>query len=47
VAQEALVSGRSVYELVLYKGLLTKEQLDDILQPDKLTAPRALMPSRD
>jgi aspartate ammonia-lyase len=47
VAQEALVSGRSVYELVLSKGLLTKDQLDDILQPAKLTAPRALMANRD
>ncbi|HYD60142.1 MAG TPA: aspartate ammonia-lyase [Noviherbaspirillum sp.] len=40
VAQEALASGSSVYDLVLSKGLLTKSQLDDILQPAKLTAPR-------
>lgn len=42
VAQEALITGHSVYDLVLQKGLLTKEQLDDILQPAMLTQPRAL-----
>jgi aspartate ammonia-lyase len=47
VAQEALMSGRSVYDLVLAKGLLTKDQLDEILQPEMLTAPRALMPARE
>lgn len=46
VAQEALSSGRSVYELVLAKGLLTKEQLDEILQPDVLTQPRAFTSRR-
>ncbi|MBI1989356.1 MAG: aspartate ammonia-lyase [Betaproteobacteria bacterium] len=40
VAQEALASGRSVYALVLEKGLLSKEQLDDILRPENLTQPR-------
>ncbi|MES2537252.1 MAG: aspartate ammonia-lyase [Pseudomonadota bacterium] len=43
VAQEALASGKSVYELVLEKGLLTKEQLDEILQPAMLTRPRPRM----
>jgi len=45
VAQEALASGRSVYALVLEKGLLSKEQLDDILRPENLTQPR-YMPLR-
>ncbi|WP_334189655.1 aspartate ammonia-lyase [Noviherbaspirillum sp.] len=40
VAREALESGRSVYELVLEKGLLTRQELDDILQPSMLTRPR-------
>ena len=40
LAQEALTSGRSVYELVLEKRLLTPEELADILQPDMLTKPR-------
>jgi len=42
VAQEALASGRSVYELVLAKGLLTREKLDEILKPEILTAPRPI-----
>jgi aspartate ammonia-lyase len=42
IAQEALVTGRSVYDLVLAKKLLTPEQLDQILQPDVLTRPRAI-----
>jgi aspartate ammonia-lyase len=47
VAQEALLHDRSVYELVLEKGLLSKEQLDEILRPEVLTRPRALIPARD
>ena len=40
VAREALRSGRSVTELVLEKGLMTREELDKALRPDVLTAPR-------
>ena len=47
VAQEALLTGKSVYELVLEKKLLSKEQLDDILQPAVLTKPRLILPSRE
>ena len=39
VAKEALENGRSVYELVLEKQLLTKEQLDKILDPDNMIKP--------
>jgi aspartate ammonia-lyase len=39
VAQEALASGNSVYQIVLDKGLLTKAQLDDILRPETMTHP--------
>ncbi len=42
VAREALESGRGVAELVLAKGLLTKEQLDTILRPENLTRPHGL-----
>jgi aspartate ammonia-lyase len=42
IAQEALSSGRSVYELVLERKLLTKAALDDLLAPDRLTQPRAV-----
>ncbi|MFZ5877917.1 MAG: aspartate ammonia-lyase [Chloroflexota bacterium] len=40
VAKEALSTGRSVAEVVLARGLLTREQLDDILRPEVLTQPR-------
>jgi aspartate ammonia-lyase len=39
VAQEAHATGRSVYALVLEKGLLSKEKLDEILKPEALTRP--------
>jgi aspartate ammonia-lyase len=41
IAREAQESGASVYALVLSKGLLTKEQLDEIMRPEALTQPRA------
>ena len=44
VAKEAHETGRSVYDLVLEKGWLTKAQLDEILQPEVLTRPRYLGP---
>jgi aspartate ammonia-lyase len=47
VAQEALSTGRSVYELVLEKKLLSKEKLDEILQPAVLTQPRPQLASRE
>src|SRR3984893_5709282 len=47
VAHEALLTGRSVYDLVLEKKLLSKEKLDDILQPAVLTKPRLILPSRE
>ena len=37
VAREALETGLSVYELVLEKKLLTKDQLDTLLRPETLT----------
>ncbi|MBS1155571.1 MAG: Aspartate ammonia-lyase [Proteobacteria bacterium] len=40
IAQEALVSGRGVAELVLEKGLLSAEQLAEILKPEVLTRPQ-------
>jgi len=47
VAQQALTTGKSVYELVLEKKLLSKERLDEILQPDVLTRPRPLLAARE
>jgi aspartate ammonia-lyase len=42
IAKEALLTGGSVYDLVLQKGWLTKEKLDDLLSPAKMTDPRQL-----
>jgi aspartate ammonia-lyase len=36
VAKEALDSGRGVYEIVLSRGLLTREQLDEVLDQEKM-----------
>ena len=44
VAQEAHASGRGVYEVVLERGLLSKEVLDSVLQPEILTRPQAIAP---
>ena len=41
IAREALASGRGVYELVMSRGLMTREQLDRALDPEKMTQPRA------
>src|SRR6478609_992923 len=40
VAKEAHDSGKSVYELVLAKGWMSKAELDDVLRPEVLTQPR-------
>src|SRR4051794_9875847 len=45
VAQEAHASGRSVYEVVLEKGLLSKEKLAEVLRPEILTRPQPIMGS--
>ena len=38
VAKEALQTGRSVYDIVLEKGLMTKEKLDAALNPEAMCA---------
>jgi aspartate ammonia-lyase len=40
IAKEALATGGSVYDLVLAKGWLTRERLDDLLKPENMTRPR-------
>ena len=42
IAGLALLSGRSVKELVLEEGLLSEEELGDILAPENMTQPRKL-----
>jgi aspartate ammonia-lyase len=41
IAREALASGRGVYELVMSRGLMTREQLDRALNPETMTQPRS------
>jgi len=43
IAKEALETGRSVYDLVVERGLLSKQVLDEILAPDKMTHPRRIV----
>ena len=40
IAKEALESGRGVFDLVMERKLLTREQLNEVLNPEKMTAPR-------
>jgi fumarate hydratase class II len=38
LAKQALAEGRTVRELALLTGLLTEDQLDEVLQPGRLAA---------
>jgi aspartate ammonia-lyase len=40
VAKQALDSGRGVYDILLEQKLLTREELDRLLNPEAMTAPR-------
>lgn len=42
IAKEALKSGGGVYELVLERKLLSKEELDEMLKPENMTDPREI-----
>jgi aspartate ammonia-lyase len=44
IAKEALETNGSVYQLVLEKGWLAQEVLDDLLRPENMTNPRQLVP---
>jgi len=41
VAKEALESGHGVYDVVMARGLLTREELDRVLDPESMTGPKA------
>jgi aspartate ammonia-lyase len=41
IARAALQSGRGVFELVLERGLMTREELDQLLNPEAMTKPKA------
>jgi aspartate ammonia-lyase len=47
VAAEAHATGGSVYQIVLQKGLLSKDKLDHILRPEELTRPQPLPGARE
>jgi aspartate ammonia-lyase len=40
IAKQALETGRGVYDLVRERGLMTREQLDRVLNPAAMTSPR-------
>lgn len=42
IANLAMATGDSVYEIVLKKGYLAKAELDDILSPENMTRPRSV-----
>jgi len=42
IAKDALENNRSVYELVLEKGLLSKEELDRLLLPENMIKPQKI-----
>ena len=39
IAKEALETGRGVYELVLEYGILSREELDEVLKPENMIRP--------
>ena len=43
VAKEALASGRSVYDIVLEQGLMSKEKLDEALNPAAMLGSHELL----
>ena len=42
VVQEALANRKTVREVVMEKGILTKSQLDEVLSPQSMTEPRII-----
>ncbi|MUM78055.1 aspartate ammonia-lyase [Pseudodesulfovibrio sp. F-1] len=43
IAKEALRTGGSVYDIVLEKGYLSREELEDILKPENMVRPRYVL----
>ena len=46
LAKRALKENRSIYDLVLEEKLISKEELDELLRPEKMIAPYAIKPKR-
>ena len=47
IAREALETGRGVYELVMERQLMTREELDRALNPEAMTRPSQITPAAD
>jgi aspartate ammonia-lyase len=45
IAREALETGRGVYELVMERKLMTREELDRVLNPESMTGPQPVPPA--
>ena len=43
LAKEALTTGKGIYDLVLEKKLMSKEELDNILRPENMVKPRKFL----
>lgn len=43
IAQEALRTGKGIYDLVLERNLMSKEELDNILLPENMVKPRKIV----
>jgi aspartate ammonia-lyase len=43
LAKEAMMTNKGVYDLVLEKGMLSKEELDEILKPENMISPQKLV----
>ncbi|MDE6183140.1 MAG: aspartate ammonia-lyase, partial [Rikenellaceae bacterium] len=43
LAKEALENNKGVYDLVLEKGLMSKEELDNVLRPENMVKPRKFL----
>jgi aspartate ammonia-lyase len=42
IAKRALKENRSVYDLVLEEGLLSKDELDELLRPENMISPHKM-----
>ena len=47
IANQAMQTGRAVYDIVLEKGYLSKAELDDLLSPENMTRPRYFQPKNN
>ncbi|MCD7968908.1 MAG: aspartate ammonia-lyase [Alistipes sp.] len=43
LAREALQTGKGIYDLVLENGLMSKDELEDILRPENMVKPRKFL----